>query len=342
MKIVIIGLGSIGLRHLQNILLLGYQSVAVVSRSGILPIDFSHLQAFTSLNNALAAESFDAAIICTPTAFHTASLSALLRAKVPNIYIEKPVSHSLQEMAELVELSASYHSNIVVGYDLHFDPGMQKIKQLLDDEVVGKIVSVNAQVGQYLPDWRPQEDYRTGMSAKVETGGGVMLDLIHEFDYLLWLFGKVKIIACQYTNTGSLEIETEDVSDVLLRFESGATGTIHLDYLQPKLVRNCMITGSNGTIFWNLATSSVKWTTTNKKENEFSYQGYERNTRFVEIMKTFLQKKNDPRLTNLKKGIESLKLVIAAKKSAKHLCFVNPDSMNLNVDRMENILNPQH
>ena len=96
-----------------------------------------------------------------------------------------------------------------------------------------------------------------------------------------------------------------------------------MDYLQPKLVRNCMITGSNGTIFWNLATSTVKWITTDKSENEFSYHGYERNTRFVEIMNAFLQNNNDPRLTKLEQGIESLKLVVAAKYSAENRCFVD-------------------
>ena len=100
----------------------------------------------------------------------------------------------------------------------------------------------------------------------------------------------MKTIACQYTHSGTLQIETEDASDVLIRFQNGIIGTIHLDYLQPQLVRNCMITGSNGTIFWNLATSNVRWITTDKTENEFSYQGYERNNRFVEIMNAFLQK----------------------------------------------------
>ena len=328
MKIVLIGLGSIGLRHFNNLLHLGYNSISVISRSGILPDTISNLPVYSTLQEALSVQKFDTAIVCTPTAMHTEAARQLLLAKIPNIYIEKPVSNSLNGMSELVSLSKKYTNNIVVGYDLHFDPGMQKVKKLLEEEVIGKVVSVNAQVGQYLPDWRPHEDYRQGMSAKIATGGGVMLDLVHEFDYLLWLFGKVKSIACQYTNSGALEIETEDASDVLLRFQNGIIGTIHLDYLQPKLVRNCMITGSNGTIFWNLATSTVKWITTNKTEQEYSYQGYERNNRFVEIMTAFLQNDDDTRLTNLEQAIESLKLVVAAKNSAENLCFVNPESMN--------------
>jgi predicted dehydrogenase len=205
---------------------------------------------------------------------------------------------------------------------LHFDPGLQKVKELLGQKAIGEVISVNAQVGQYLPDWRPAEDYSKGMSARKETGGGVMLDLVHEFDYLLWLIGSVVTVACQYRNSGALNIETEDVADVLLKFVSGVTGTIHLDYLQQKLVRNCLFTGSKGSITWNLATSKVNWINSKKEESEFDYKSFERNDRFIEIMKTFLEDKNDYRLTTFQQGIDSLKLVLAAKKSSDQNEFV--------------------
>ncbi len=309
---------------MRNIYNSGYHNITVVSRSGSLPGEFAHLPVFSSLSAAISSANFHAAVVCTPTSLHIDSLQLLLEARVPNIYIEKPVSHSLQGFDRLLALSKSYASNIIVGYDLHFDPGLQKVKQLLQEGVIGKIVSVNAQVGQYLPDWRPHEDYRQGMSARKKSGGGVMLDLVHEFDYLLWLVGDVITIACQYSHTGALEIETEDVSDVLLRFASGATGTIHLDYLQQKLVRNCLLTGHHGTIFWNLASSKVQWIDKHKHEQEFSYAGFERNERFVQIIKAFLENKNDPRLTTFQESLKSLQLVLAAKHSSENSVFVNP------------------
>ena len=329
MKIVLIGLGSIGTRHVRNLLLLGYNDVSVVSRGGVLPKEFSGLPCYSSLENAINKNQFDAAIICTPTAHHLASLAFLLQANIANIYIEKPVSHTLEKLDEMVQLAASYTSRIVVGYDLHFDPGMQKVKALLEDNVIGKVVSVNAQVGQYLPDWRPQQDYKYGMSACRETGGGVMLDLIHEFDYLMWLIGPVKNIFCQYTNSGALEIETEDVCEVLLQFKNKAIGTIHLDYLQQKLVRNCMITGYNGSIFWDLAATNVRWINSKKEESNFAYKSFERNDRFMAIMKAFLSGENDDRLTSLQAGIESLQLVIAAKYASDNNEFVNPATIKL-------------
>ena len=329
MKILIVGLGSIGTRHLRNILSLGYSDIFIVSRSGILPIEFSSLSVYPTLAEALSSSSFDAAVICTPTARHCADAKKVLAAKIPLVYLEKPVSNSLAEVDELLLLSQQYVNNVVVGYDLHFDKGLQKVKQLLEDNIIGKIVSVNAQVGQFLPDWRPLQDYRHGMSAKKETGGGVMLDLIHEFDYLLWLVGKPSLVACQYVHSGNLEIETEDVCEVLFRFENGVVGTIHLDYLQKKLVRNCLITGSTGTISWNLADRNVEWINQNREQEFFSYANEERNDRFVTIMQTFLQNEIDPRLTNLETGIESLKWVIAAKYSAENGVFVNPQTFKL-------------
>ncbi|MDB5193826.1 MAG: hypothetical protein JWQ96_3389 [Segetibacter sp.] len=316
MKIVLIGLGSIGQRHLRNLLQLGYKQVTVISRSGILPSDFASLPVFSSLTEALATSTFDAAIICTPTAFHTHSLLPLLQAKVPNIYIEKPVSHNWEQLNTILSLTTKYSNNIVVGFDLHFDLGLQKVKQLIQEGVIGQVISANAQVGQYLPDWRPQEDYKTGMSARTETGGGVMLDLVHEFDYLYWLLGKASHVSAQYINSGTLNIETEEVADVLVKFESGGSGTIHLDYLQPKLVRNCLLTGTSGSITWNLVENKVSWINSRKEEGEYDYKGFERNERFIQIIKAFLSGDRDERLTNLEQGLESLRWVLAAKKAS--------------------------
>lgn len=313
---------------MRNLLTLDYNDVSVVKRSGILPGEFSFLPCYPSVQDALALHQFDAAIICTPTAVHLQSVFPLLHAHVPNIYVEKPVSHTLNQLDELVELAHTFGSRIVVGYDLHFDPGMQKMKELLAQNAIGKIVSVNAQVGQYLPDWRPTQDYREGISAKKETGGGVMLDLIHEFDYLYWLIGPAESLCCQYSNSGALDIETEDVCEVLIRFRNSVIGTIHLDYLQQKLIRNCMITGQQGTVFWDLSTSQVRWINSEKEEQVFEYKHFERNDRFVETMRVFLSGDQDDRHTSLEAGIESLRWVMAAKFSADHHTFVNPHNFH--------------
>ncbi|HNL82977.1 MAG TPA: Gfo/Idh/MocA family oxidoreductase, partial [Chitinophagaceae bacterium] len=267
MNILLIGLGSIGKRHLKNILSIGYKNVTVVSSKNSLPEPFTALPVFKTIADATQNIQFTTAVICVPTAQHRAALLECLQAGIEHIYLEKPVSNNFLGIEQILEVYSN--ANIYVGFDMHYDIGLQKVKQLLDENKIGKIVSANAQVGQYLPDWRPQEDYTKGMSAKIDTGGGVMLDLVHEFDYLYWLFGEVDKIACFNKNSNSLNIETEDIAEVLLQFKSGVIGTIHLDYLQQKLVRNCLITGSKGTIQWDLTSSKVNWITADKIENEY-------------------------------------------------------------------------
>ncbi len=326
MNILIIGLGSIGKRHLNNLLSLGYTNLSVVSRKGILPKEFEHLTIFKNIQEAVVAKNFTTAVICVPTAQHIEALQECLQAGVQHIYLEKPVSHNYNGIQEI--LSNYPAANIYVGFDMHYDLGLQKIKSLLQENIIGNIVSVNAQVGQYLPDWRPYEDYSKGMSAKKETGGGVLLDLVHEFDYLFWLFGNAKTIASINKNSGSLNIETEDVAEVLIQFQSGIIGSIHLDYLQQKLIRNCLITGSKGSIKWDLTASKVEWILADKSTQEFNYTGFERNDRFVNIMKDFLSQKHNHLTTNFQQGLVSLRMVLAAKYSSENNVFVMLDEFH--------------
>jgi len=326
LNILVIGLGSIGKRHVRNMQSLGHNNITIVSRSGATTEEFSNCLCYATISEALQQYTYTAAVIATPTSLHITALTELLNAGIPNIYIEKPVSHSYEGIDAILQQAGN--TRIMVGFDMHYDPGLQKVKELITSTTIGTPVSVNAQVGQYLPDWRPHEDYRKGMSAQRATGGGVMLDLVHEFDYLYWLMGEADTIACKYANSGSLTIETEEIAEVLIKFGNGAIGTIHLDYLQRKLVRNCMITGTTGSIFWNLVNSEVKWITREKEEQVFSYAGFERNDRFMQIMNDFLQGNHNDNITSLQQGLVSLKMVLAAKHSSDHDVFVKMNQYN--------------
>ncbi|MCU0322630.1 MAG: Gfo/Idh/MocA family oxidoreductase [Chitinophagaceae bacterium] len=325
MHILLIGIGSIGKRHLANILHLGFSNIILVSQSGNIPPAFKKFVTYRTIQDALNNHHFEAAIICTPTAMHITALKILLEHNIFNIYVEKPISNSFDSLDEIKRLIDIKKARVQVGFDLHYDLGLQKVKQLIQENTIGKILSANAQVGQYLPDWRPNEDYRNGMSAKTSTGGGVLLDLIHEFDYLIWLLGNPKTVVSFISNSKTLEIETEDIAEVLIKFDNGILATIHLDYLQQKLVRNCLITGSNGTIHWNLVQNKVTWILANKTEYEYDYTGFERNDRFLNIMKDFLLKHNNEKVTLFNEGLVSLNTVIAAKYSSEKCVLVQLD-----------------
>lgn len=318
LKILVIGAGSIGKRHIANLSGLGYKDIAVVSRSIVVPGELKVSGIYNTLSAALAAGCYDVAFVCTPTSRHIEDLAMLLQNGARHIYVEKPLSDSINGLHEILSSIEKTGANIIVGYDLHFEPGLQKIKQLLQHNIIGKIISANAFVGQYLPQWRPHQDHREGMSAKKETGGGVMLDLIHEIDYLYRLLGKVQSVACACTNTHALEIETEEAAEMLLKFSNGVMATVHLDYWQPVLKRNCFFTGTKGTIYWDLVKNIVTVTDLYGQQEEFNYASFQRNNRFRLAIKTFLEQPEDERLTGVKQAIESLKIVLAAKHAAEN------------------------
>jgi predicted dehydrogenase len=311
---LIIGFGSIGKRHLENLMVLGHENIIIVSKSNQ---KFKNFKTYTNLELSISENLISHAFICSSTASHHESLKILLNNKIENIYLEKPISNNLENLKKITPELLSNCKRLVVGYDLHFDKGLNKIKQIIQDGTLGSIYSLNAIVGQYLPDWRPNQDYKIGMSAKIDEGGGVMLDLVHEFDYIRWLLGQPNKIACFFQNNQELKIETEDVADVLVQFENKISATIHLDYHQKTLIRNCMITCEKATVFWDLPTQEVKINFKNGKSELFKFDNYSRNERYIEILNAFLDNsKFDSRLTTFDDALISLKMVLGAKESS--------------------------
>jgi len=327
-KILVIGFGSIGKRHVANLLEFEKYKISVVSRKALSPADSKALQVFPSIDKAYADHVYDAVIICTPTSQHMQDLLAVWEFGARNIYIEKPISNNYSGIDVFSQKINTEKCNVIIGYDLHFDPGFMKVKEWVEQGLIGKVLSANATVGQFLPDWRPHENHKEGMSASVEKGGGVLLDLIHEIDYIYCLLGKPALITAQNINSGSLEIETEELAELLIKFQNGALATIHLDYLQPALVRNCRLTGTDGSIYWNPVTAEVNCMNRDKEKLNFNYTAYTRNDRFKEIMHAFLEDKNDPRLTSFKEAMVSLKMVLTAKKAAAENSYIDPGKMN--------------
>jgi predicted dehydrogenase len=246
------------------------------------------------------------------------------------VFIEKPLSHTWEGVEAFLSVIQKQRLLAIIGFDLRFDPGLCKVKALLEERCIGSVVAIQAQVGQYLPDWRPSEDYRQGMSARVETGGGVILDLIHELDYVSWLLGPVSHVTCFADKVSGLHIETEDTAAILLRFAHGAIGTVHLDYIQRVPSRTCRIIGEEGTILWDYFAQRVCWFEVRKDTwQEFAYKEFQRNDRFVAEMRHVLgclQGHEQPKV-DATMGSQVLRLVLAAKDSASKgtVCRVTPE-----------------
>lgn len=318
-NILVVGLGSIGTRHLKNLLALGYRKISVVTRRGEVEKGFDQCKFYMSVGDACSEQKFSTAIIATPTSNHIRDLLEILENNIQNIYLEKPISHSINDIKKVGEKLTLSGANLVVGYDLHFDPGLLLIKEYIDAKKIGKVVSFISEVGQYLPDWRPGTDYRKSMSAHKSKGGGVMLDLVHEFDYINWLFGPIKSIRGKNGKISNLGIDTEDVSVNIIETTSGALGTLHLDYLQCELSRKCKVIGDKGVIIWDYSKSVVKFMSHEDRiwvMHDFSKN--KRNDRFINIMETFLASSkgnSDSRLVNFHDAVKSIELVEFAKDS---------------------------
>jgi predicted dehydrogenase len=146
----------------------------------------------------------------------------------------------------------------MVGYNFRFYKPMLTIEKALQQQKIGRVLSVRAEAGQYLPDWRPARDYRQTVSARRNLGGGVLLELSHEFDYLVWLLGDVETVWAHADRLSDLDVDVEDIAEVILQFRSGAVGSLHLDMVQRTATRTCRIIGTEGTITWDWDTHRVR------------------------------------------------------------------------------------
>lgn len=212
--------------------------------SGPLP-EFPDVPMFGDVTEALD-RAPDLAIVATPTASHVAVAIEAARRGI-HLLVEKPVSHTLDGVELLRRLVSERQTVAMVGYNLRFHPGLRRLRQLLRDGAIGRPLFVQASAGQYLPDWRPGRDYRTVYSSRAELGGGVLLDLSHELDYLQWLFGPATQVSAMVDRIGRLDIDVEDTAVILARFESGVVGQVQLDYLRRPPRRYCEVIGEAGT-----------------------------------------------------------------------------------------------
>ncbi|HPA48470.1 MAG TPA: Gfo/Idh/MocA family oxidoreductase, partial [bacterium] len=210
LRLFIIGAGSIGQRHLRNALQLGGVECAVAEpdpqRREMVAATFS-VPVFQDLEQGIAWRP-QVALVCTPSHAH---LEPSLRCASEGIhlFIEKPISHSLDGLGELKQLVEKNDLICVVGYNLRFHPGMQAVKRILEEERIGQPWFAEIEYGHYLPFWRPDQDYRKTYSAHRDMGGGAILDLIHEFDYAQWFFGRGTLITAAGGKRSNLELDCE-------------------------------------------------------------------------------------------------------------------------------------
>jgi predicted dehydrogenase len=312
MRFLIAGFGSIGRRHFRNLLALGEGNI-VFYRTGRSTLPEEELNGFPVLYEIQAALDYkpDAVIVANPTALHLEVAIPAAEAGC-SLLLEKPISHSLEGVDELKSALQRGGRKALVGFQFRFHPGLQMVKKLLTDGVIGKPLAARAAWGEYLPAWHPWEDYRQGYAARSDLGGGVVLTLCHPCDSMRWLMGEVVELRAMTGKVSDLELQVEDVAEVSLRFASGALGSVHVDYFGQPPVHRLYIYGSDGRLEWNNSDGAVHYYAASTGEWKICAipEDFERNQLFVDEMKHFIevaQGKAEP-LCTLDDGIRALEI----------------------------------
>lgn len=322
MKALVVGAGSIGTRHLRNLRKLGVESLGVVEpdarRRGEIQAQLS-VTAFSQLSEAIGWNpSF--VLIASPTYLHAEQTLQVLRRGLP-VFVEKPLTHNAAGLFELSEIVLKEKVVSLVGCNMRFHPGPAKVKHLLETEGLGRILFARIHVGSYLPGWRPGVDYRENYAARTETGGGCLLDCIHEIDLARWYLGEVESVFCTSGHLSSLEIATEDVAALTCRHVSGAISEIHLDYVQRTYERGCQIVGERGSVFWDFNAKTVRWydTDSNRWTVHSDDPDWDLNQMYLDELGHFIKsvQRGSPTVLPIPEAAVLMDIVFAAKLSSK-------------------------
>jgi predicted dehydrogenase len=246
---LVVGLGSIGRRHARNWAALGLGPVSVCRQVGLAqpePLGME-VREFFDLDEALATQP-DVVMVTNPTTLHVETARRAVRAGA-HVFVEKPVGASLDGVADLLAEARQAGRQIMVGYNLRFHPGLVRLKDLVDRGAVGRVVSVRATVGEYLPGWHPGEDYRNGYSARADLGGGAVLTMSHELDAVCWLLGAPSQVMAMAIQATSLDIDTDDVAEITLRYPR-CLASVHVDYARRPPARSLEMVGDEGVLRW--------------------------------------------------------------------------------------------
>jgi predicted dehydrogenase len=289
-------------------------------------IDELGVQPYSDFEEALVATNPDLVFICTPPIFHIPKALHSIRAGA-HVFVEKPLSNSFDGVENLIAQAKEHNSIVQVGYNLHFHEGLKRIRQLIEQDTIGAILWAQAEFGQYLPDWRPWQDYRQSYTARKGLGGGIILDASHELDYITSLLGKPIELICMAGKVSKLDVDVEDCATLLLRFPGGVQANIHVDFVQRGYTRSCKLVGTKGTILWSGHSDEIRLLSDGSNTWQTFPYSFDSNQMYIAEIIHFLNcvaADRQPSL-DLIRGSVVLRLALAAQTSASERRWVHID-----------------
>ena len=334
LKVLFVGLGSAGQRHLRNLRrLLGDDVDVSAYRIQGLQRMFNdkmqilegknldeemHIRVFHDYAEALAQQP-DIVFVTNQNSRHLETAMEAAKAGC-NLFIEKPVSHTNEGLEELSKEVKKQGKIAYVGYQNRFHPCIRYAKKLLREKTLGNIYMVYSELGEYLPRMHPWEDYRKMHEANASLGGGVVVCQLHELDYIYYLFGMPKDLYAIGGKRSHLEWDVEDSATVLARYENPEEHyefavNVHLDFLQTPPTRHCKICGEHGRFEFDLISNKGALYLEDGSSEEFLNEGFERNDMFVEELRVFLNCVKQGRSTlDIAESRKSLDFALAVKE----------------------------
>ena len=329
MRILIVGYGSIGRRHAKNFL--EFADVAVFDENlSVLKSMNPQIRSFDNLDTALDWKP-DGVVIATPHHTHITLAEKAIHSKA-HVLIEKPISHSLEGVQILLSEARQRKCQVFVACNMRCHPGVATLQQYL--HTIGKPLFARAHVGNYLANMRPDKDYRSLYCAHRSQGGGVILDAIHEIDYLMWFFGPIREVSCRAEKLSDMDIDVEDFACLYLKHDNMTISEVQMDYLRPFKRRGCEIIGTKGMLLWQsegknpeICRVRLYKKETNTWETLFKDTNMDGNKPYVRLAQQFIEaiKNAHSSLLSGETAFSELHIALAAHKSAlnKNGAFVN-------------------
>ena len=307
MKIIFFGLGSIGRRHAKILLdnfdcmLFAYRNDKKCAGNNLGIREMYTWKEVEKLNPQVA-------FITNPTFLHikTALKCASLGM---HLFIEKPLSNSLDDISLLQSICRKKQLTCYTAYCLRFHPVIKKIRELIKGK---NIYHIRVVCSSFLPEWRLNNNFNESYSASRKKGGGVLLDLSHEFDYIQYIFGKIKKVNGVYDKVSHLTVDSEDFADVLLTLDRRIYANLHLNFLSRIKERSLKVDFDNGCIIGDLIRNRVDYFFRDKKETfKFGSVG---NEYFKQQIKYFFNNLRNPAImSNLQESKELLRKILEIK-----------------------------
>ncbi|MBN8473943.1 Gfo/Idh/MocA family oxidoreductase [Sulfuritalea sp.] len=322
-RALIVGQGSIGKRHLRlaRTLMPDVDIRVLRHRDNEAIPEFAN-GSFSRVDDAIGFAP-QLAVIANPATFHLGMAQPLAKSGT-HLLVEKPLAATLDGVSQLIDTCRERGAVLMIGYNLRFLPSLRRFRDLLSQNVIGRVLSVRCEVGQFLPSWRSDTDYRQGVSARSELGGGALLELSHEIDYLRWIFGEVDWVQAALSRQSTLEIDVEDTAHLVLGFVPGAdgrrlVGTLSLDFIRHDTTRSCTAIGAEGSLRWNGLTGSVERFDPGASQwSEIFCHQHQRDDSYLEEWQHFLEciKEREAPLVAGEDGLRALQIIEAARQAS--------------------------